>query len=53
LAEGHDPKKLFEQIKQFKPKIVLVRDETAAKELKNAELIARFGSVSTEPGGCG
>lgn len=35
LAEGHDPVKLFKQIKQFKPKIVSVRDEEAVKKLKS------------------
>lgn len=35
LAEGHDPVKLFEQIKQFNPKIVSVRDEEAVKKLKS------------------
>ncbi len=33
LAEGHDPVKLFEQIKKFHPKIVSVRDEEARKKL--------------------
>lgn len=34
LAEGHNPVKLFEQIRQFKPKIVSVRDKDAADKLK-------------------
>jgi len=33
LAEGHDPAKLFEQIKKFHPKLVSVRDEEAKKKL--------------------
>ncbi|MBI2092678.1 MAG: 1-deoxy-D-xylulose-5-phosphate reductoisomerase [Deltaproteobacteria bacterium] len=36
LAEGHDPVKLFEQIKKFNPKIVSVRDQEAAEKLKNS-----------------
>lgn len=39
LAEGHDPVKLFEQIKKFRPKIVSVRDKDAAEKLRS------FGSV--------
>ena len=35
LAEGHDPVKLFEQVKQFKPKIVSVRDKEAVDKLKS------------------
>ncbi len=33
LAEGHDPIKLFKQIKLFKPGIVSVRDEEAREKL--------------------
>lgn len=34
LAEGHDPEKLFQQIKKFGPKIVSVRDKESADKLK-------------------
>ncbi len=35
LAEGHDPVKLFEQVKKFRPKIVSLRDEDAVKKFKS------------------
>ncbi len=35
LAEGHDPVKLFEQVRKFKPKIVSVRDKEAAEKFKS------------------
>ncbi|MBU4484116.1 1-deoxy-D-xylulose-5-phosphate reductoisomerase [bacterium] len=38
LAEGHDYKMLFEQIKKFEPEIVSVRDEESAKKLKELEV---------------
>jgi len=34
LAEGHDVHTLAEQIKEFRPAIVSVRDEASAAELK-------------------
>lgn len=34
LAEGHDIKTLFDQVKKFRPKVVSVRDLSSAKELK-------------------
>jgi 1-deoxy-D-xylulose-5-phosphate reductoisomerase len=34
LAEGHDPARLFEQIKQFRPRLVSVRDKDASEKLK-------------------
>lgn len=34
LAEGHDPERLFQQIKKFNPKIVSVRDRESVDGLK-------------------
>lgn len=34
LAEGHDPAMLLQQIHEFKPSLVSVRDEGCAKEIK-------------------
>lgn len=43
LAEGHDPQKLIEQIRRFRPKVVSVRDEAAAKVLKGMACEVRWG----------